>query len=140
MNVTAVAERSGGWWAVRVPELPGVFTQARRLDQVPAMVAHAVGAFLDIPAGEVEVDVQPKIPGDVSQRLQEARNERLQADQLAANAADLLRQVARSLAADGLPERDIGSILGVSHQRAHQLVADPRKPAPRKASRRGKGP
>jgi predicted RNase H-like HicB family nuclease len=124
VNVTAVAERSGGWWAVRVPQLPGVFTQARRLDQVPAMVADAVSAFLDIPSGEVKVEVEPQLAADVRQRLQEARNERLHADQLASAAADKLRQVARSLAHDGLPERDIGSILGVSHQRAHQLLTD----------------
>jgi predicted RNase H-like HicB family nuclease len=126
VNVTAVAERSGGWWAVRVPELPGVFTQARRLDQVRAMVADAVSAFLDVPSGEIKVEVEPKLAVEVSQRLEEARAERLHADRLASNASDLLRQVARALAEDGLPERDIGSILGVSHQRAHQLLTDRR--------------
>jgi len=126
VNVTAVAERSGGWWAARVPELPGVFTQARRLDQVPAMVADAAGAFLDIPAEKVDVQVQPKLDLDVTRRLEEARRERLCADELALAAADKLRQVARALANDGLSERDIGSILGVSHQRAHQLLTDRR--------------
>ena len=128
VNVTAVAERTGGWWAVRVPELAGVFTQARRLDQVPAVVADAVGAFLDIPPGSVEVRVEPKLAVEVRRRLEEARRQRQQADRLASAAADKLRQVARALAQDGLPERDIGSILGVSHQRAHQLLT------PRKAS------
>lgn len=123
MNVTAVAERSGDWWAVRVPQLPGVFTQVRRLDQVNAMVADAVSAFLYIPSEDIKVEVQPKLAVELTQRLQEAREERRHADQLASAAADKLRQVARTLADEGLPERDIGSILGVSHQRAHQLLA-----------------
>lgn len=123
MNVTAVAERSGGWWAVRVLQLPGVFTQARRLDQVSALVEDAVSAFLDIPASDIKVEVRPKLAIEITRRLDEAREERRHADQLASAAADKLRQVARALADEGLPERDIGSILGVSHQRAHQLLA-----------------
>ena len=126
VKVTAIAERSGGWWAVRVPELPGVFTQARRLDQVQAVVADAVSAFLGVPAHSVQVEVAPQLALDVSSRLEAARKERRQADQLASAAAEKLRQVARALADDGLPERDIGSILGVSHQRAHQLLKDRR--------------
>jgi hypothetical protein len=42
MKVTAQARRTGDWWAVEVPEVDDVFTQANRLDQVPAMVADAV--------------------------------------------------------------------------------------------------
>lgn len=59
MRVTAAVTRSGRWWAIDVPEVPGVFTQARRLDQVPAMAADAVALMLDIPVGSVTVDVIP---------------------------------------------------------------------------------
>ena len=41
VDATAVCTRSGGWWAVEVPEIPGLFTQARRLDQVEDMVRDA---------------------------------------------------------------------------------------------------
>ncbi len=57
MKVTAKAVRDGGWWVVEVPEVDGAFTQARRLDQIPAMVADAVGLLEDVPAEDVEVDL-----------------------------------------------------------------------------------
>jgi hypothetical protein len=31
---TVRAERSGHWWALEAPEIPGLYSQARRLDQV----------------------------------------------------------------------------------------------------------
>jgi predicted RNase H-like HicB family nuclease len=59
MKVTAIARRAGDWWAVEVPEVEDVFTQAARLDQVPAMVADAVRTMLELDdAAPVEVDVQ----------------------------------------------------------------------------------
>lgn len=126
MRVTAVAERAGRHWAVRVAELPGVFTQARRLDQVPAMVADAVASLTGVATAEVAVDVRPVLAGELTDRLELARASRRRAEELASDAARQLRAVARELAAAGLPERDIGVILGVSHQRAHQLLSDRR--------------
>jgi predicted RNase H-like HicB family nuclease len=57
MKVTAKATRSGKWWAVEVPEIPGLFTQAKRLDQVVDMVADAA-EMLGYPQVEVVIDPQ----------------------------------------------------------------------------------
>jgi len=127
VKVTAVAERSGRWWAVRVVEMPGAFTQARRLDQVPTMAADAVATLADVDPATVEVEVRPVLAAEVSGRLERARAARRRADELATSAAEQLREVARMLADAGLPERDIGVILGTSHQRAHQLLTAPRR-------------
>lgn len=59
MDVTAVAERSGTWWAVEVPEIPGLFTQAHQLTQIESMVrdaAHMLGREVDT------VSVKLKLP------------------------------------------------------------------------------
>jgi len=39
---TAVCRRVGDWWAIDVPQIRGVHTQARRLDQVEAMARDAI--------------------------------------------------------------------------------------------------
>lgn len=53
--------RSGEWWAMTVPSLRGVFSQARHLDEVPAAAREAIAMMLDVdPAdvGPIDVCVQ----------------------------------------------------------------------------------
>ena len=55
--------RSGDRWAITVPALRGVFSQARNLDEVPAAAREAIALMLDIdPAevGPIDVCVQPQ--------------------------------------------------------------------------------
>lgn len=53
---TAVCRRSGRWWAISVPELKGVHTQARRLDQAEAMAGEAVALMLDADPAAIGVE------------------------------------------------------------------------------------
>ena len=53
-KVTAIAQRSEGWWAIEVPEIPGLFTQTRRLDQVDKMVRDAA-KMLDYEIDEIDI-------------------------------------------------------------------------------------
>ena len=53
--------RHGEWWAITVPSLRGVFSQARHLDEVPAAAREAIAMMLNIdPAdvGPIDVHVQ----------------------------------------------------------------------------------
>ena len=53
--------RSGEWWAITVPSLRGVFSQARHLDEVPVAAREAIALMLDVdPAdvGPIDVHVQ----------------------------------------------------------------------------------
>ena len=67
MKLTAKVERSGKWWAIEVPELPGLFTQARRLDQVAAMVREAAAAHTDQPQDSFEVHVEAAAQTDTDE-------------------------------------------------------------------------
>ena len=55
---TVNAERSGAWWAITVAELPGVFSQARRLDQIESMARDAIALWLDSPKDSFDVTVR----------------------------------------------------------------------------------
>ncbi|MCB8914131.1 MAG: hypothetical protein WAW17_30265 [Rhodococcus sp. (in: high G+C Gram-positive bacteria)] len=123
MKVTAKAVRDGGWWVVEVPEVDGAFTQARRLDQIPAMVADAVGLLEDVPAEDVEVDLDVDL-GDPAV-LEEARRARVQVE-AAARAQEEAARVSRAAVAHlrhgvKLSVRDTAVVLGVSPQRVSQL-------------------
>jgi len=72
LQVTAQVTRSYGWWAIQIPELPGVITQAKRLDQVSATVSDAVALILHVDPTEVEVRVQPLHDKAAQKRLREA--------------------------------------------------------------------
>ena len=122
---TVVAERDeAGWWAVRVLELPGVLTQARRLDQVEKFAREAIDLAMSVghaPKGKYAVQIDPRVPG-LGDDLAAVRAVRVDAERLQTEAAERTRVIARRLAARGLTVRDIGAALGVSHQRAAQLV------------------
>ena len=55
--------RSSDWWAITVPALRGVFSQARNLDEVPEVAREAIALMLDVdPAdvGPIEVRMHPQ--------------------------------------------------------------------------------
>ena len=123
MNLTAYAERHEGWWIITVPEIKGLFTQTRRLDQIEAMVKDAASLLTDQPEDAFTVTVIPKLLEETTAKiraLKEAK-ERLRESEVAL--ATVNREVAPELAAQGLTVRDIGSILDISYQRAAQLIA-----------------
>lgn len=121
-SYTARAERGDDWWCVTVDEEPGIVTQTRRLDQIPDMVRDALGLFpesTDDPSG---AEVEVVVADEHASRAAHARElaERARAAQEVASEA--MRDAARSFAHQGLPYRDIGTLLGVSYQRAQQLA------------------
>jgi predicted RNase H-like HicB family nuclease len=52
---TVLAEHHDRWWAIRVLELPNVFSQSRRLRDVEAMARDAIEILLDVPADSFNV-------------------------------------------------------------------------------------
>jgi predicted RNase H-like HicB family nuclease len=120
---SAKAIRSGDWWAITIPELQGVHSQARRLDQAQRMAREAIALFLDIPPDSFEVAVVPVLPPDVQADVDRARSVRGAADELQREAATATARAARELVkGTRLTVREAGQILGVSHQRVAQLL------------------
>lgn len=118
MNVTAAAERSDGRWSVEVPEIPGLFTQTRRLDQIDAMVRDAAG-MLGCEIGTVTVE--PKLPERMSACSPSCWT----------HAGGPASTVARVLAhprrrgrptGQGMTVRDVAAVIGVTPQRVSALA------------------
>lgn len=117
----AVAERDGSWWAIRVPDLRGVYSQARRLADVEAMVRDAIALVLDVAPDTFDVSVEPVLGGDAAGLVEQALTGRLEAERAVRRASEQLRVAVDRLAASGLTVRDIAHLLGLSHQRIAQV-------------------
>ena len=122
-NITAEVEWDGYNWVASVPDVPGAFTQAKRLDAIAERVSEVVklitgktvnpdNVSLNIAFSDVEV-------GDAASEIAA-----LEADleDLTGKLARQRAMVARRLRDQGFTLRDIGVITHLSHQRVDQLL------------------
>src|SRR5437870_1406321 len=120
---TARCQRSGDWWAISVPDLRGVRTQPRRLENAEAMVRDAIALFLDVPSDAFDVRIEPVLPRDLQGKVGRARKARGEAEVLQREAAIASAEIAADLVQTAhLTVRDAGRVLGLSHQRITQLL------------------
>ena len=118
------AERDGNRWFLRVAALPGVFSQVRRLDQAEAMARDAIAAFLDVPAGGVDVKGSVRLPNDLEADVAGVKDLRGVIDRTEREYAERTRRLAtRLVEREGMTVREAGRVLGLSYQRVSQLVA-----------------
>ena len=107
---TALCERAGRWWSIRVPQVEGLTVQVRSLDQAEIVTRQSIARFLGIPPESIKVEVLPEAPAPVVQALQ-ARHA---ARQAVAAAAEATRAALAALAADGHTFHDAATMLGLS--------------------------
>jgi predicted RNase H-like HicB family nuclease len=119
---TVEVERSGRWWAISVPELRGVHSQSRTLDGVERMAREAIALFLDVSDGSFDVEVRRALEPEVERVVHEAILARSAALEQQRTASAKARAAALALRDRGLPQRDIGRLLQLSHQRVAQLL------------------
>lgn len=123
-----VAERSGKWWAAHVPEVSGVHTQARRLEQIETEAREAIALMLDVEPESIVVRVEPKLPDDVSALIAAVATAHAATENAQLKEREVAHEAAKALVVDlGLPQRDAGRILGVTHQRVQQILSGTRK-------------
>jgi hypothetical protein len=119
----ANVERDGRFWLIRVPEI-GRATQARHLREVDAMARDLIAVMRDVEPDSFQLIVSHRLPKSVQAHLVRARKLREESDLAKSRAAQESRAAVRELVDAGLPLRDIGHLLGISHQRAAQLATD----------------
>lgn len=125
----AVTERDGSWWAIRVPELRGVYSQARRLADVEAMARDAIALLNEVAPDSFDITVEPVLDDEATRLVEQARADRVDAERAARRASEQLRAAVDRLVSAGLTVRDTAHLLGLSHQRVAQVAGRPHRSA-----------
>ena len=106
---TVHSRRVGDWWAIEVPGVPHVHTQARRLDQVEGTARDAIALLLDVPKSSFDVLVKPVLPKPLQRKVDQVRRLRRLADLSQRQATTASAYTVLDLASKGhLTVREIG--------------------------------
>lgn len=124
--------RSGEWWAFSVPAIPGAYGQARRLDHVAREARDVIALMLELDEGDaakLDIELDIELDGPLQVVVGKARAARQRLDASQREAQESIRLAASELHERGLSMRDIGSVLGLSFQRVHQILGGDRRAA-----------
>ena len=125
---TAIAERDGRYWLIRIPGLganpeDGLPTQADRICDVEPMARDLIALYLDVPSDSFCIHTEVRLPESVQRHLALADTLDGQLAAIRTEAATERRAAVWELKTMGMTVRDIGAALGISYQRAQQLTA-----------------
>jgi hypothetical protein len=123
-SYSATATRDGKWWMVRVDGIDGL-TQARHLGEAELMAREFAAVSTDEELEDVTVELrvlEANGVSDISDRVARIQGERKTAAWLESCALAETAGLAAELVSADVPMRDVGVVLGVSHQRVSQLV------------------
>jgi hypothetical protein len=109
------------YWVIQVTDLPAP-TQAKSVKQIDVMVRDFIAGHTDLNPSEIQYRLNYVLPEEVVNALDEATKLRVQAELARKEASAATTRAARILKEQGLTVRDIGAALGVSFQRAHQML------------------
>ena len=114
-------------WELHIADAAGAavgVTQVRRLSSADAMVRDYLALDTGKAPETFDVQISPEVPGGLSEEIAAIRAEQ---QVVAARQADLAahaRSVARRLKEAGLSGSEVGAVMGVSEQRASELLRD----------------
>jgi predicted RNase H-like HicB family nuclease len=120
---TVKASRSGGWWALSVPEVPGVHTQARKMSGAADMAREAIALVMDVDPLSFDIQLEFELDERIRNLVDESRALTREAEATRDEAAARSRAAVRAMLDDGLTQREAAVVMGVSPQRLSQLVS-----------------
>ncbi|WP_369343663.1 hypothetical protein [Bifidobacterium aquikefiricola] len=121
MNYQVNVTRDEDAWMVDIPQIQRV-TLALNLKEVDVMARDLIHIMTDENLETISLDVRVELPDDVRRIVTEAKRQREIAEQSARLATAESRAAAKRLRDMGITLRDIGTMLGISYQRAGQLI------------------
>jgi predicted RNase H-like HicB family nuclease len=115
-------------WLAEIVEIPEVHTFGRTVGKAREYVADALALWLDEPVDIVRPLIEfeiPALPEEIREAAELAVEARAMAERVTREAAQLMAAGAAALVLDGrLSVRDAAEILGISHQRVHQILQE----------------
>ena len=119
-------ERDGsGWWVASVRGVRGCHTQGRTVDEARRRIVEALDLFVDNARTAAIVD-DVKLPTGAARAVRAYAALRKRAEEEDRRAAVAARRAVRTLRGGRLKlsARDAARLLGLSHQRVHQLTQE----------------
>ena len=119
-------------WSVELEEEPRVHTWGKTVEQALARMREAAALWFETAEDEIDLIPHPVLPKAADRTVEQARQAREQARNADRLAVAQTRKAAVALTGRGISMRDAAAILGISHQRVHQLLAAEATPPRRK--------
>jgi predicted RNase H-like HicB family nuclease len=110
-------------WLARVAEVPGCHTYGRSIRQAQRRIREALELWVD-DAEQAELLPKIRLPRQAQTAVRKAKAARARAARDQREAAEATQRATHCLASLGLSARDASEVLGISHQRAHQILSD----------------
>lgn len=108
-------------WNVRIKGVTGCQTYGRSLRQAQRRIREALALWLDV--APAELNIREQFPGALAAVTYDVIRARAAAERAGAKAQQQTVEAVKALTELGLSRRDAAELLGLSHQRVHQLLA-----------------
>jgi predicted RNase H-like HicB family nuclease len=107
-------------WNVRIKGLRGCQTYGRSIRQAQSRIREALAVWLDMSAAEP--GIRDQFPAELASVADDVVRARSAAERAGARAQQQTIEAVKALSDLGLSRRDAAELLGLSHQRVHQLL------------------
>jgi predicted RNase H-like HicB family nuclease len=107
-------------WNVRIKGVTGCQTYGRSLRQAQSRIREALALWLDVAPGDLLI--RDQFPAPLASVADDVIRARTAAERAGVKAQQQTIEAVRALADLGLSRRDAAELLGLSHQRVHQLL------------------